>query len=95
MGGTQGPYGQVWRRQNLYPHQLAKLRTIQHVAGLYNDYVTPEPHKCVQSNVPQTSSLADPFWLQKITTDPHILAHVNREYVKLNIYISDLILDRQ
>jgi hypothetical protein len=36
--------------------------------------------------------------LQKITTDPHILAHVNivcpdDRYPKLKIYISELILD--
>jgi hypothetical protein len=42
--------------------------------------------------------LADPFWLRKITTDPHILAHVNAEcpddkYPKLIIYISEMILD--
>jgi hypothetical protein len=42
--------------------------------------------------------LAGPFWLRKIATDPHILAYVNIEcpydrYPKLNIYISDLILD--
>jgi hypothetical protein len=35
---------------------------------------------------------ADPFWLLKITTDPHILAHVNTECPKdrcskLKIYI--------
>jgi hypothetical protein len=27
---------------------------------------------------PKRFLLADPFWLRKITTDPHILAHVNR-----------------
>jgi hypothetical protein len=41
---------------------------------------------------------ADPFWLRKITTNPHILAHVNREcaddkYPKLKILKSELILD--
>ena len=39
----------------------------------------------------------DPFWLWKITMDPHILAHINVEcpdfrYPKLKICISDLIL---
>ena len=39
-----------------------------------------------------------PIWLRKITTDPHILAHVEIEcpddrYPKLNMYISELILD--
>ena len=33
----------------------------------------PDSH----SSVSQTCMLADPFWLRKITTDPHILAHVN------------------
>jgi hypothetical protein len=42
--------------------------------------------------------LADPSWIQKITADPHILAHVNMEflddrYPKLKIYISEMILD--
>jgi hypothetical protein len=42
--------------------------------------------------------LAKPFWLRKITTDPHILTHVNTvrpydSYPKLKIYISELILD--
>jgi hypothetical protein len=41
---------------------------------------------------------ADPFWLRKITTDPHILAQVNIEgpddwYPKLKICISDPILE--
>jgi hypothetical protein len=44
--------------------------------------------------------LTDPFWLKKITTDPHILAHVNivcpeDRYPKLKICILELILDRQ
>ena len=38
--------------------------------------------------------LADTFWLRKLTTDPHILAHVNivssdNRYQKLDIYFSD------
>ena len=38
------------------------------------------------------------FWLRKLTTDSHILAHVNTEYPgdrypKLNIYVSEIILD--
>ena len=42
--------------------------------------------------------LAHPFWLQKVTTDPHILVHANTEcpdnrYPKSKIYISDLISD--
>ena len=40
----------------------------------------------------------DPFWLRKITTDPHSPAHVNIEcpddmYPKSYIYISELIID--
>jgi hypothetical protein len=31
----------------------------------------------VYRGVSQTFLLADPFWLQNITTDPHILAHIN------------------
>ena len=31
----------------------------------------------MQSSVSQTILLADSFWLRNITTDPHILAHVN------------------
>jgi hypothetical protein len=47
-------------------------------------------------SVSQTFFVADPFWHQKITTDPHILAQVNTEcpddkYPKLKIYISEVI----
>jgi len=43
--------------------------------------------------------LAEPFWLRKITTDPHILAHVNTEctddrYLTFKILKSGLILYR-
>jgi len=31
----------------------------------------------MQPSVSQAILLADPFWLRNITTDPHILAHVN------------------
>ena len=52
-----------------------------------------------RSVFPKFCLLADPFCLQKISTDPHILAHVNIEcpvhmYPKLKIYISGLIVDR-
>jgi hypothetical protein len=45
----------------------------------------------------QTFLVADPFWLKKITTDPHILAPVNIEctdegYANLKIYLSQLTL---
>jgi len=53
----------------------------------------------IYTNVSQTFFLADPFWFRKITTDLHILAHVDTEfsgdrYTKLNMCISELILDR-
>ena len=49
-------------------------------------------------SVRQTFLLAEPFRLRKITTDPHILTHVNTvrpdgRYPKLKIYISEVILD--
>jgi hypothetical protein len=52
-----------------------------------------------QTSVSRTSLFADVFWLRKLTTDPHILAHVSIDclddmYPKLNIYISELVLDR-
>ena len=42
--------------------------------------------------------LEKPLWLRKITTDPHILSHVNMEcpddrYPKLKIFISEIIID--
>jgi len=47
---------------------------------------------------PQLILLKDPFWLQKITTDPHILAEVNIEcpddgYAKLKFCISEMASD--
>jgi len=49
----------------------------------------------VQSSVSQTVLLADPFCLRKITTDPHIIAHVNTEclddrYQELKICMLEL-----
>jgi hypothetical protein len=40
----------------------------------------------------------EPSCFRKLTTDPHILAHVNivpseDRYPKLNIYISEMVLD--
>jgi hypothetical protein len=54
-------------------------------------------HLKVNPVFPTRFLLADPFWLQKITMDPYILAHINIEcpddrYPKLKIYISRLIL---
>jgi len=50
------------------------------------------------NSVSQTCLLADPFWLRKITTDPHIVADVDigcqdDRYPKLEIYISEQISD--
>jgi hypothetical protein len=52
----------------------------------------------IQYSLSQTFLLADPFWLRRIITDPHILAHVNTEctddrYSKLKNYTLELILD--
>ena len=49
-------------------------------------------------SVPQTLFFPDPFWFIKITTDPHILAHLSMQcaedrYPKLKIYAGELILD--
>jgi hypothetical protein len=49
-------------------------------------------------SVSQILLVADPFWLQKITTDPHIHIHVHTEcpddrYIKFKIYISELTMD--
>jgi hypothetical protein len=53
---------------------------------------------CMYSSVLETFFLVDPFWLRKITTDPHIFAHVNGpcphdRYLKLKINVWELILD--
>jgi hypothetical protein len=50
------------------------------------------------ASISQSYVLTDPFWLQKITMDPHILAHISIQfsddrYPKLQIYTSELILD--
>ena len=47
---------------------------------------------------PKVLLVVNPFRLRKITTNPHILAHVNvacpdDRYPKLKMYISELILD--
>ena len=53
----------------------------------------------VWDSASRTFTLADPFWLRKVTTDSHILAYVNMDctddrYPKLDVYISpELILD--
>ena len=53
---------------------------------------------CHRPVLPKLFLLADPFSLRKITTDPYNLTYVNTEcmddgYPKLQIYISELILD--
>ena len=53
----------------------------------------------LQGSVYQMFVIADSLCLRKITTDPHILAHVHIDYPnvmhpKLKIYVSELILDR-
>jgi hypothetical protein len=52
-----------------------------------------------QASASQIFLLMDSLWLRKITTDPHILPHVNVEcpddrYPKLKICISEMISDR-
>jgi hypothetical protein len=52
----------------------------------------------VQSSVSEPILLTELFWFRKIITDPNILSRVNIEcqddmYSKLNVYISELILD--
>ena len=47
-------------------------------------------------HVSQMFFLADPFWIRKITMDPHILAHVNTgcpddRYPNFKMCISELI----
>jgi hypothetical protein len=39
--------------------------------------------------------LADTFWFRKITTDPHILTHINEDkmHQEVKIYISEFISD--
>ena len=59
---------------------------------------SPSASLYIYASVSQTSLLADPLWLQKITTDPHILVHINTEcaddrYSKIKHYISEAILD--
>jgi len=49
-------------------------------------------------SVLQIYLLADPFWPQKITKDPHVLAHINIvcpdvRHLILKIFISELIVD--
>jgi hypothetical protein len=51
-----------------------------------------------RSSVSHAFLLEDPSWHKKITTDPHILSHINIErpddkYPKLDIYITEPILD--
>jgi hypothetical protein len=51
----------------------------------------------VQGSTSQTFLFTDPFWLQKVTTNPHILAQVdkspNSRYPKLKNYIPEITSD--
>jgi hypothetical protein len=51
-------------------------------------------YRTLQGSVSQTFLLAEPFWLRKITTDPHILAYVNsylrNEFRYLRIHTSSI-----
>jgi len=51
----------------------------------------------IRTSFSQTILLVDPYLLRKITTDPHIIAHVNTvsewQVSKINNYISEVILD--
>ena len=74
------------------PPLYTDFRTLLYLILLYH------LDKTILSKYFRKSLLANPFWLRKITTDPHILVHVNVEYrddrdPKLKIYISELILD--
>ena len=76
------------------------LRIVQHLSAAvttYNNAETVYVSKCWSGAVfPKHFHSQTPFWLQKITTNFHILAYVNTEcpddrYPKLNPCISELI----
>jgi hypothetical protein len=76
--------------QRQFPRWIRpKIRSIMLVLSCNLIYFT--------SVFPKHFLLMDTFWFQKITLDPHILAHVNTVCLddrcpKLNICISELIL---
>jgi hypothetical protein len=59
--------------------------------GMLSRMFEPRPwHKLMyrlssKSVFPRLLLLADPFWLRKITTDPHIPAHVNTDVRMIGI----------
>jgi hypothetical protein len=78
---------------NFFLMLRVKLGTVD-----YKFYAVAPSDLIVRSSVSQTFLLKGPFWLRKITTNHHILAHVNIDcpddrYPKLNICISEMILD--
>ena len=75
------------------PILQTRLKMCSYVAITFQFTVIP------YSSVSQTFLIANPFWFRKITTDPHILAHVtivcpDDGYPKSKIYISELTLDK-
>jgi len=55
-------------------------------------------NQTLYTSVSPTFLPADPFWLQKMTTDPHTLSYVNtvrpeNSYPTLKICISELMVD--
>ena len=76
--------------QRLQSYHTALIRT--GVSGHYDN----DPQKNTNIVFPKLFSSQTLFWIRKITTDPHILAHVNIEcaddrYTKLRICIAELI----
>jgi len=69
--------------------QITTYGQNEQVRSQITAYRDNERVKCI----PKTFLLAEPIWLRKITTDPHILTHVSTvrpddRYPKLKIYIS-------
>jgi hypothetical protein len=55
-------------------------------------------NQSLNQSFPNFFFFANPFWLRKLITDPHIIADVNTEYQddtypKLKIFIPEMILD--
>jgi hypothetical protein len=76
----------IWHSKRLVMHYLTTLLNNGTNFNKETEY----------SSVSQTFMTADPSWVKKITTDPHILIHIDMQcaddkYAKLKIYISDLV----